>query len=156
MQTSVACGSEQCFRAAETGQEAAAMNRDSLIAATLLMSLLGSPAARAQQTCIPIHFAQGQSSATVRGIARNDEPASCYTLTARRGQTATLNIVKQSPKDDTAFTIPGVVDNQDRYTFKTEDKTYKITVYLTFARQPPRPFSMQVTVSGTAASASQH
>jgi hypothetical protein len=129
------------------------MNRDSIIAATLLLPLLAWPAARAQQTCIPIHFAPGASSATVRGIARNDEPFACYTLTTRRGQTATLSIVKQSPKDDTTFTIPEVVDNQDQYTFKTEDKAYKIMVYLTFARQPPRPFSMQVTVSGEAGKA---
>ena len=71
-------------------------------------------------------------------------------MTTQRGQTATLAIQTHGPNDDTAFTIPDVVDNQDKYTFKTEAKTYQILVYLTFARQPPRPFSMQVTVSGEA------
>jgi hypothetical protein len=141
------------FLPGRTRGSAAAMNRDFVIAATLLLSLLVSPVARAQQTCVPIHFAQGQSSATVQGIARNEEPFACYTLATRRGQTATLSIAKRSPKDDTAFTIPGVVDNRDQYTFKTEDKAYKIMVYLTFARQPPRPFLMQVTVSGEAGKA---
>jgi hypothetical protein len=130
------------------------MSRNSIIAATLLLPLIASPAARAQQTCSPIHFARGQSSAIVKGIARtsNDPftPFTCYTLTTQRGQTATLAIQTHGPNDDTAFTIPDVVDNQDKYTFKTEAKTYQILVYLTFARQPPRPFSMQVTVSGEA------
>jgi hypothetical protein len=127
------------------------MSRNSIIAATLLLPLIASPAARAQQTCSPIHFARGQSSAIVKGIARSsNDPFTCYTLTTQRGQTATLAIQTHGPNDDTAFTIPDVVDNQDKYTFKTEAKTYQILVYLTFARQPPRPFSMQVTVSGEA------
>jgi hypothetical protein len=77
-----------------------------------------------------------------------DEGASsaCYTLTTRADQTARLTIVKKSRNDDTAFTITDVVDNQDDYTFKTAAKTYTIGVYLTFARQPSRPFTMQVSV----------
>jgi hypothetical protein len=31
-------------------------------------------------------------------------------------------------------------------TFKTAAKTYTIGVYLTFARQSPRPFTMQVSI----------
>ena len=100
----------------------------------------------AQENCIPIQFAPGASSATVKGIARNDDPIACYNLTTRRGQTATISIVKRSSKDDTAFTIPDVIDNQDKYTFTTDARTYKILVYLTFARQPDRPFTMQVSV----------
>ncbi len=42
--------------------------------------------------------------------------------------------------------FPDVVDDRDKYTFKTEAKTYKIMVFLTFARQSGRPFSMQVSV----------
>jgi len=47
---------------------------------------------------------------------------------------------------NTAFTIPGVVDNQHEYTFKTEAKTFNILVYSTLARQPPRPFTLEVSV----------
>ncbi|MGA8756775.1 MAG: hypothetical protein WB611_10640 [Stellaceae bacterium] len=120
-----------------------------LIAATALLPVLTSPAALAAQKCIPIHFARGAWSATVRGIAQSmDTPdsGSCYTLTTAKGETATLTIITTSPDDDTAFTIPGVVDNQQNYSFKTEAKTYTIAVYLTFARQPDRPFTMRVTV----------
>ena len=95
------------------------------------------------------HSLRAGCIATVRGIAQSmDTPdsGSCYTLTTANGQTATLTIITTSPNDDTAFTIPGVVDNQQNYSFKTEAKTYTIAVYLTFARQPDRPFTMRVTV----------
>ena len=72
--------------------------------------------------------------------------SACYTLTTRAGQTASLTILKRSRNDDTAFTIQDVVDNQDKYTFKTEAKTYVIGVGLTFARQPDRGFTMNVSV----------
>ncbi len=41
---------------------------------------------------------------------------------------------------------PGVIDNQDRYNFRTEAKAYKVLVYRTFAREPDIPFAMRVTV----------
>ena len=129
------------------------MNRDSIIATTLLLLLLASPVARAQQNCTPIQFPPGKTATTVKGTARNDPPFACYTLTTRADQTASINIVSQSPKDDTAFNIEGLVDNRDKYSFKTQARTYRIDVYLTFARQPPRPFSMQVMVSGDAGKA---
>jgi hypothetical protein len=120
-----------------------------LIPLALLALVFGSATATAQApppNCTPIQFPTGQTSATVRGIASNDGPTACYTLSTRAGQTASLSIVQQSAKDDTAFNIDGVVENQDKYTFKTQAKTYKIDVYLTFARQPPRPFTMRVSV----------
>ncbi len=103
-------------------------------------------AAHAQARCTAIRFAPGASSAIVKGFARNDAPFTCYTLTTRSGQTATIAIRTTGPNDDTAFTIPDVIDDQNKYSFKTEAKTYKIMVFLTFARQPDRPFSMRVSV----------
>jgi hypothetical protein len=105
--------------------------------------------ADAAERCTPIRFAPGALSATVRGIARSmDEgnKTTCYTLATAGGQTATLAIQLRGPKDDTAFTIVDVVDNRDKYTFRTEAKTYEIGVYLTFARQADRPFAMDVSV----------
>jgi hypothetical protein len=126
------------------------MNDAAIIAATLLLPLLGPPAARAQQNCTPIQFPPGQTAITVKGIAQTDPPFACYTLTTRADQTASVNLVLQSPKDDTAFNIEGLVGSRDQYSFRTQARTYMINVYLTFARQPPRPFAMQVTVSGEA------
>lgn len=104
--------------------------------------------AHAQDHCTPIHFAPGTSSATIRGVATSmDEGAhsACYTLTTRRGQTAKLRMV-HGPKDDVAFTIVGVVDDRDSYSFKTDAKTYTIGVFRTFAREPDEPFIMLVSV----------
>ena len=98
-----------------------------------------------QESCTPIRFASGRTSATIRGIASSESPA-CYALTTRAGQTASVNIMPQSRNDDTAFSIEGVIDDRDRYSFRTQAATYKILVFLTFARQPPRPFAMQVSV----------
>jgi hypothetical protein len=112
----------------------------------LLIALALTFPALAQPSCTPIQLPPGQTAITIKGTAKTDPPFTCYTLTTRVGQTASINLVPQSPKDDTAFNIAGIVDNRDKYTFKTEAKTYKIDVYLTFARQPPRPFAMQVSV----------
>jgi hypothetical protein len=125
------------------------MFRYPILACILFSTLFTASTAHAEENCTPIRFAPGTSSATIKGTASSmDEGASsaCYTLTTRAGQTATIKIVKRSRNDDTAFTISDVVDNQDDYTFKTEAKTYTIGVYLRFAGQPSRPFTMQVSV----------
>ena len=72
------------------------MNRAFMITATLLLPLCASAGAPAQQNCTPIKFGQGQSSAIVKGIARNENPFACYTLTTGRGRTATVSILKVS------------------------------------------------------------
>lgn len=120
-----------------------------LIAAAALLPILPSVGALAAPKCTPIYFARGAWSTTVRGVAQSmDTPDSgaCYTLTTGKGQAATLTILTTLPSDDTAFTIPGVVDNRDKYSFTTDAKTYQILVYRTFAREPNQPFAMQVMV----------
>jgi hypothetical protein len=117
-----------------------------LTAGALVAAFSATPAL----ACTPIHFAPGTSSATVKGIAQStgdsDAPIkACYTLATGKGQTATLKMI-EGPKDDAAFTIPGVVDNHDAYTFKTEAKTYTINVYRTFPREPDEPFTLQISV----------
>jgi hypothetical protein len=124
-------------------------NGSAMFTQTLVSGMLFcafAAAARAQASCTAIRFAPGASSATINGIAHSDSPFTCYTLTTGRGQTAALAIATRGSSDDTALTIPGVVDNRDKFTFTTEAKTYKILVYLTFARQPDKPFTMQVSV----------
>ncbi len=96
--------------------------------------------------CKPIRFAPGQSSATVRGTARSDGPFECFTLATARGQTATLRMVLSNPNDDAAFGIEGVADDRVEATFKTDAKTYTITVFRTFARESDEPFALQVSV----------
>ena len=114
-----------------------------ILAATLLP---GGSAALAQEptNCMAIHFATGRSSATVRGsVGSTDEPFPCYTLATGKGQTATLKFTKTN--GNMAFTIYGLVDDQDGYSFKTEAKTYKFIVFQTL-RSTPDPFALQVSV----------
>ncbi len=44
-----------------------------------------------------------------------------------------------------AFSIDGVVDDRDAFSFSTEVKTYKFEVFQTL-RSPPAPFALDVTV----------
>jgi hypothetical protein len=121
---------------------AAAMIR-ALLAATLLV---GGSAALAQEptNCTPIHFATGQSSATVRGsVGSSDEPIPCYTLATGKGQTATFKFTKTN--GNMAFSIYGLVDDRDSYSFTAEAKTYKFIVFQTL-RSTPAPFALMVSV----------
>jgi len=125
----------------------------SRVGKALLRSTSGAQSAgisaNIQDNCTPIRFAPRSSSATVSGIVRSldqGESSTCYSLTTRTGQTVNISIQLHGPEGDTAFTIPGLVDNQHEYTFKTEAKTFNILVYSTLARQPPRPFTLEVSV----------
>jgi len=109
------------------------------------MLLLGGSAALAQEptNCAPIRFARGQSSAIVRGLVGSDEPFPCYTLATGKGQTATFKFTKTN--GNMAFSIYGLVDDRDSYSFKTEAKTYKFIVFQTL-RAPPDPYALMVLV----------
>lgn len=112
----------------------------------LTIALLLTCGAAGADECTAIRFQRGTSGAVVTGTAYSyPTPMTCYTLETGAGQTATVEIV-ESGGDDTAFNISGEVDNQFAYTFRTEAKTYQIDVYRTFARQPPVPFKMAVSV----------
>ncbi|NOG73756.1 hypothetical protein [Roseicella sp. DB1501] len=106
-----------------------------------------APSALAQGQCTPIRFARGASSATVSGTATNMDAgatSACFLLETGPGQTARVRLTRGGP--DTAFTIPDVVDNQSDYQFKTKARTYTISVYQTFRRTPPGPFTLEVAV----------
>jgi hypothetical protein len=109
-------------------------------------ALLGVTQAFAQQptNCTPIHFARGTSSISLSGRVGSDEPFPCYTLATGRGQTATLKFTRTN--GNMAFSIYDVVDDRDAYTFKTEAKTYKFTVFQTL-RSTPDPFTLLVSVN---------
>lgn len=114
--------------------------------ALLLAAVLLSPAiASAQQPahCTPIDFPRGASSAAVSGTAGSDEPFPCYALTTAYGQTASLNFAKTN--GNMAFTIDGLIDDQESYTFKTAARTYRFIVFQTL-RATPTPFTLSVSV----------
>ena len=109
------------------------------------MLLLGGSAALAQEptNCTPIQFARGQSSATVKGSVGSDEPFPCYTLATGKGQMATLKFGRTN--GNMAFSIYGLVDDRDSYSFITAARTYKFVVFQTL-RSTPSPFALTVSV----------
>ena len=115
-----------------------------LRASVAAMLLVACPALAQEPTnCTPIHFAKGASSATVSGTVGSDEPFPCYMLETGKGQTATLRFRKTN--GNMAFTIYGLVDDRDRYSFKTEAQTYKFIVFQNL-RSTPDPFSLMISV----------
>ena len=114
-------------------------------ATVAVMLLLGGSAALAQapNNCTPIRFARGQSSATVKGSVGSDEPFPCYTLATGKGQTATFKFDKTN--GNMAFSIDGVVDDRDSYSFLTAARTYKFSIFQTM-RATPSPFALTVSV----------
>ena len=84
----------------------------SLLAAGFVATLI-SPAAA--QTCTPVRFEPGQSTATLRGSVPAEDSV-CYTFGAKPGQTATLNV---SGRNIIASVI-GVGDARTSWSFKTK------------------------------------
>jgi hypothetical protein len=109
------------------------------MAATLIPCL-------AYAACEPIRFAPGASSATINGMALPAvSPFVCYTLATGKGQTASLKLTRSN--GDTAFNISDVIDNRDEYSFKTEARTYQISLYqMSRGATKPAPFTLSVSV----------
>jgi hypothetical protein len=101
-----------------------------------------APPAIAEAPCTPIHFAAGQFSATVNGMAPATDVV-CYSMATGSGQQATLKIVKGA---NTVFTIDGVIDAQDSYSFKTDKKTYRILIGQLMRSDTPEAFDLGVTI----------
>lgn len=94
-------------------------------------------------TCTRVTFSRNAASTTVSGTAEWMPPFSCYKLVGHAGHTATLRFTKANT--NTAFNVAGVVDNQDRYSFKIADREYIMNVYQTL-RAAPAPFTLSVSI----------
>jgi hypothetical protein len=118
--------------------------------AALLTGALTSVSADAQDRCMPIQFAHGATSATVKGMAPSGtepsipQPFACYTFTAVRGQTATIKLTQAN--QDTAFNVGGIIDSRTNYSFQTEARTYRIDVYQMNRGRRDVPFAMEVSL----------
>jgi hypothetical protein len=116
-----------------------------LLRQTLTLAAVALAVARpamADAPCTPIHFAAGQFSAIVHGMAPASNVA-CYSMDTGNGQQATLKIVKGA---NTVFTIDGVIDAQDSYSFKTDKKTYIILIGQLMRSETPEAFDLDVMV----------
>ena len=92
------------------------------LASALALAVLLTATAHAEQ-CETIRFKRGESSGIVRGMAPANDVV-CYQMSTGAGQKASLAI----EGNNCIFSIDGVVDAQDRYSFTTEKKTYRIRV----------------------------
>ena len=106
----------------------------------LTMSLSGVEKVQAEN-CQAILFQSGAFSHTVQGMAPPDDGI-CYEITASAGQTADITIAG----NNVMFSIDGVVDAQDSYSFVTEKKIYKIFVGQLMRSVSKEPFALKVTI----------
>jgi len=106
------------------------------------VALCGAPMARAADACKPIRFEPGHNSMTLRGSAPANDVV-CYEMKTGPGQTATLKVVSG---DNTIFSIDGMVDAQDSYSFKTEKRTYRVHVGQLMRAEAPEAFAIDVSV----------
>src|SRR5689334_2987107 len=121
------------------------MNRY-LILPVILFASFPMSVAPGQDNCTPIHFAPGQSSTSVKGVAPFGTPFTCFNLIAGRGQSA--GIRPTTSNGNTPFSISGIGDNQHSYTSRTEARTYKVAVYQITREVASRgaQFTMQVAL----------
>lgn len=99
------------------------------------------PASVQAENCGSIRFKQGESSHTIQGIAPIDEGV-CYKFTARAGQTADIAITG----NNVIFSIEGVTDVQDKYSFTTDKKTYQIFVWQLMRASTSQHFSLSISI----------
>lgn len=108
-----------------------------------LLCVLAPPGAGAQ-SCTEIRFARGASSAEVTGSAPADGVI-CYALSTGAGQQARLRVLEGN---NTIFTIEGLVDAQNDYSFRTKARTYRILVGQLMRAARDQPFRLHVSVAG--------
>ena len=112
------------------------------VVAVLGMLAGGDCSLAASAPCQPIRFEAGHASTTLRGMAPV-EAVACYSMATGRGQTATLKVTAGG---NTVFTIDGLIDAQDDYSFTTAHKTYRILVGQLMRAVSPEAFVLTVTV----------
>jgi hypothetical protein len=112
------------------------------VALALAASLACAPPAPAQQNCQRISFARGESSTIITGVAPAEDVL-CYEFAAQAGQTATLKVLSGR---NVIFSIHGVMDAQNDYSFRTQQKTYKFVVGQMMRSITNEPFRLRVSV----------
>ncbi|MBY6005913.1 hypothetical protein KUV62_18480 [Salipiger bermudensis] len=111
-----------------------------LIALALwLCAVAGSATA---QSCPEIRFARGASSGEVSGRVTDNAPL-CFVFGTGAGQTARLQLLGS---DNTCFTIPGVTDCQQDFSFRTSAGTYRVNVFQLFRAPAYEQFALRLSI----------
>jgi hypothetical protein len=114
------------------------------IALILSAALVSATPALAAQSCKPVHFAHGASSAIVRGIGEFDATnAPCFSLGVRPGQIVSMRVL--NPDGNMAFSIYDVADDVDSYSWRATSPHIRFIVFETL-RAPTNPFEVELMV----------
>jgi hypothetical protein len=123
----------------------AKMQKRAMFRTATLMGILSGlfvlPTAYAQDKCTSIHFAPGQSSATVKGVSPPNEPV-CYSFAAAAGQTATLKVNGRN----IVISVIDVGDARDVWTFTTKAQTYKFVVGQLMRSVTSEPYTVTLSL----------
>jgi hypothetical protein len=112
-----------------------------LIAAGLLPALMLPATVVAQESCTPIRFAPGHSSATVKGTAPPEDSV-CYSFAAADGQTAHLKVTGRNM----IISVINVGDARDSWTFRTKAQTYRFIVAQLLRSVSSEPYAVTLSV----------
>jgi hypothetical protein len=115
----------------------------------VIILLPAAPAAFAEQHCIEIRIAPGESETTIFGIAP-PEAQLCYLLETQEGRRTSLKVTNGK---NIMFSIVGVTDGQDEFSFLPRRRTYRIMVGQLMRSITEQPFIIRVSVSGSGSSA---
>ena len=108
----------------------------------LALCLCAAGGSASAQSCSEIRFASGASSGEVSGRVTDNAPL-CFVFGTGAGQSARLQLLGS---DNTCFTIPGVTDCQDDFSFRTSAGTYRVNVFQLFRKVSYDPFTLRLTI----------
>jgi len=112
-----------------------------MIAAAALLAAAGATEAPAQG-CIEIRFQPGAVSGEVSGRVTDGAPL-CFTFGSGAGQTARLQLFGS---ENVCFSVAGVVDCQDDFSFRTAPTTYRVDVVQLFYAPTWEQFALRLTI----------
>lgn len=110
----------------------------------VVLFICAGAAASGQDNCIPVVFSPGANGTEVTGTAPPNDVL-CYALRTNAGQTASIAVTQGN---NIIFSIADLIDAQDRYSFRTEAKTYRILVGQLMRSATNEPFRIRVSVTG--------
>lgn len=114
-----------------------------MVKAILGAVLLAAAASTAEaQGCMEIRFQPGAVSGEVTGRVTEGAPL-CFIFGSGAGQTARLQLFGSQ---NACFSISGVVDCQDDFSFRTAPATYQVTVFQLFRAPSWEQFTLRLTI----------
>ncbi len=126
-----------------------ASGRAAALASAAALSCALSGPSLADDTCIPVKFDPGSTSAVVSGAVPPEnraDPApipACYTIAVGEGQRARVRLLSG---ENVAITVPGVSDMSEAIDFTTRRGTYRLELFQLFPAPAEAPFEMRVEV----------